>query len=95
MREAGGKFVSGLKLEEFQAFDKGKRQKISSFSVETTEKPGENGAAALTKKIAGAEAPVEAGAGVVHASAMAQRFVRSKAHSAGRPSVSRLRASFV
>jgi VWFA-related protein len=74
VREAGGKVVAGLDQEDFQVFDKGRRQKISSFSVETTEKPGENGAAAVTEKVMGAEAP-EAGAGVVHPSAMAQRFL--------------------
>jgi VWFA-related protein len=75
VREAGGKVVAGLKQEDFQVFDKGRRQKISAFSVETTEKPGENGAAAVTEKVVGAEAPAEAGAGVVQASAMAQRFL--------------------
>ena len=75
VRDAGGKVVPGLKQEDFQVFDKGRRQKISSFSVETTEKPGENGAAAMTEKVVGAEAPAEAGTAVMHASAMAQRFL--------------------
>lgn len=76
VRQADGKFVSGLKQEDFQVFDNGKRQKISSFSVETAEKGPENEAAPMVpEKVAGTEAPAEAGAGVVNAPAMAQRFV--------------------
>ena len=37
VRDAAGKIVPGLKQDDFQVFDKGKRQKISAFNVETLE----------------------------------------------------------
>lgn len=75
VRDGSGKFVSGLKQEDFQVFDNGKRQKVSSFSVETAEKGLPAAPATAEAKAAAAEASGEAGTGVVNASAMAQRFV--------------------
>jgi VWFA-related protein len=48
VREAGGKFVPALKQEDFQLLDNGKRQTISTFSVETADTPAKNAAAAGT-----------------------------------------------
>ena len=41
VRDATGKAVGGLTREDFQLFDKGKRQQISSFTVETRRAPAE------------------------------------------------------
>lgn len=71
VRDAKGNSVSGLKQEDFQIFDKGKRQKISSFSEETAKNTRENGAGEKTTS----EAPGEAATGVANPAAMAQRFV--------------------
>src|SRR5215831_11273471 len=37
VRDGAGRVVPGLKQDDFQVFDKGKRQKISAFNVETLE----------------------------------------------------------
>ena len=55
VRDAGGKLVPGLKQEDFQLLDNGKKQRISTFSVETAETPRESGAATVEGKVAGTE----------------------------------------
>lgn len=70
VRDAGGKLVAGLRQEDFEVFDKGKRQRISAFSVETGETPGK---VAETETVGHAKG--EVGAGVVNALAKPQRFV--------------------
>ena len=74
VRDSEGKAVPGLKQEDFQIFDNGKRQKVSAFSVETAETE----AASAEKENAG----IEIGGGAEnkepiagHASAMPQRFL--------------------
>jgi len=71
VRDAKGNSVSGLKQEDFQIFDKGKRQKISSFSEETAKIARENGAG----EGAATEAPAEAAPGSASPAPMAQRFI--------------------
>jgi VWFA-related protein len=79
VKDAAGNVVSGLKQEDFQVLDNGKKQRISSFSVETAETQGESVAATAGEKAAGTEtgkgAEGKAGAGVANASPMPQRFV--------------------
>src|SRR5208282_1663371 len=55
VRDAGGKLVPGLKREDFQVWDNGKQQSISTFGVEMAETRGESEAATVEAKVAGAE----------------------------------------
>lgn len=71
VRDAGGKVVPGLKQEDFQVLDNGKKQKISAFSVETAATPTMPGRVALTETGNGAGG--EAGTGLVGAAAMPKR----------------------
>jgi VWFA-related protein len=79
VRDAGAKLVPGLKQEDFQLLDNGKRQNISTFSVETAETPGKSGAAPVVANVAGTEtgkgAEGAAGTAVVRAPEMPKRFV--------------------
>jgi VWFA-related protein len=62
--------VAGLRQEDFEVFDKGKRQGISTFSVETGETQGK-----VSGTETGENAKGESGVGVVNALAKPQRFV--------------------
>ena len=79
VRDGDGKVVPGLAQEDFQLLDNGKRQKISTFSVDSVETPVGSGAvtaegkAAATEPRKGSEGAAEAG--VVKAQAMPKRFV--------------------
>src|SRR5208283_4290964 len=79
VRDAAGKLIPDLKKEDFLVLDNGKEQKISTFGVETAETRGKGGAATVGGRVAETEtekgAEGEAGAGVISASAMPQRFV--------------------
>src|SRR5271169_5502857 len=70
VKDAGGKLVPGLKQEDFQLFDKGKRQSISTFSVETAEALVKVAATETRKSAEG-----EVVAGVLKTPAMPQRFL--------------------
>lgn len=79
VRDAGGKAVADLKQQDFQVLDNGKKRRISAFSVETAETQETNGPATVEGKATATEiakgAAVNAGTGVVKASAMPKRFV--------------------
>jgi VWFA-related protein len=79
VRDAGGKAVPGLRQEDFQLLDNGKKQKVSTFSVDTAETGGKSDAATVQGKAAATEpgkrAEGEAGAGVVKATVIPKRFV--------------------
>ena len=71
VREADRKLVAGLRQEDFEVFDNGKRHGISTFSVETGETQGK-----VAETETGGNAEGEAGAGVVvNAPAKPHRFV--------------------
>src|SRR5215472_1329185 len=73
VRDAAGKIVSGLKQDDFQVFDKGKRQKISAFNVETLES---RATAATPEGTGRSEEPEDAAATpIVNASVMPRRFL--------------------
>lgn len=72
VRDGAGKVVPGLKQDDFQVFDNGKRQKISAFNVETLETP----ASTASPQISHSEGPKDnAGAATVNASVMPRRFL--------------------
>ena len=73
VRDGARKIVPDLKQEDFQVFDNGKRQKISTFNVETAETLAK--AATLETTPTREETKSESGAAVVNASAMPQRFL--------------------
>jgi len=79
VRDAGGKLVAELKQEDFQILDNGKKQRISTFNVETAETAEKGGTATAPGKVAQADAAPgaegQAGAGVGNAPAMPKRFV--------------------
>ena len=79
VKDASGKVVPNLKQEDFQVFDNGKPQRISSFNVETAEAPVKSAAPAAEGKAAEPAAENqpkgESGAGVVNASVIPKRFV--------------------
>lgn len=78
VRDAAGNFVPGLKPEDFQVLDNGKKQKISAFSEEA-ETPANPEAAPVHVKATQTETPRgtegEAGADAAQASAIPKRFV--------------------
>jgi VWFA-related protein len=73
VRDGAGKIIPDLKQENFQVFDDGKRQKISTFNVETTETLAKAATRETTET--GEETTSEAGAAVANASVMPQRFL--------------------
>lgn len=79
VRDATGKIVPDLKQEDFQVFDNGKPQKISSFTMETAETSMRAAAPPTDGKVTGSaaekEPKAEAGASVVNASVIPKRFV--------------------
>lgn len=70
VRDGAGKVVPGLKQNDFQVFDNGKKQKVSTFSLETTETQTN---AAITTRDTKAEN--EPGNAAVSAATMPRRFV--------------------
>lgn len=70
VKDTGGKLVPGLKQEDFQLFDNGKRQRISTFSVETAEAQGKVAATETRKSAEG-----EVIADVQKTPTMPQRFL--------------------
>jgi VWFA-related protein len=79
VKDAAGKIVPDLKQEDFQVFDNGKPQKISSFNVETAETPAKAAAPPAEVKVAESvpekQPKTESAAGVVNASVIPKRFV--------------------
>ena len=73
VRDGAGKIVPGLRQEDFQVFDNGKRQKISTFNAETAEMLAK--AATQETTATREETKSESGAAVVNAAAMQQRFL--------------------
>ncbi len=55
VKDSSGNPVSGLKKEDFQLFDNGKPQTVSTFSVETAKSRAEHGVAPAEAKPAGTE----------------------------------------
>jgi len=74
VRDAAGKAIPGLTREDFQVFDNGKRQKISSFNVETAETQRKEAPVEVAATKTGLEEG-KAEADVAHASVMPQRFL--------------------
>jgi len=72
VRDGAGKTVPGLKQEDFQVFDNGKRQKISAFNVETAETLAKAATEETTETVE--ETKSEAAAAVVNA-AVPTRFL--------------------
>lgn len=73
VRDSGGKPIPGLEQDDFQVFDNGKRQKISSFNIETPETQMK-AASATDVVIAGEEQKSESVA-ALSASMQPQRFL--------------------
>lgn len=73
VRDGAGKVVPGLKQDDFQVFDNGKRQKISAFNVETLETRGT--AATPDSSSMGERPKDDATATMVNASVMPRRFL--------------------
>src|SRR5579863_6194144 len=73
VRDSTGKIVPGLKQDDFQIFDNGKRQKISAFNMETLETPAVAGTPSTARR--GEEPKGEAGPTIVNASVMPRRFL--------------------
>lgn len=73
VRDSGGKAIPGLKQDDFQVFDNGKRQKISSFNIDTPET--EARAASATDVVTGGEEQKGESAAPLNASILPQRFL--------------------
>jgi VWFA-related protein len=73
VRDSAGRAVPGLKQEDFQVFDNGKRQKISSFNAETADSQAKTAANAVVET---SEGPTgEATTAVVKTPAFSRRFL--------------------
>ena len=79
VRDAAGNFIPGLRQEDFQVSDNGKKQRISAFSEEKGETPPKPEAAPVDAKATKTETANgtegESGASAVQASAIPKRFV--------------------
>src|SRR5579872_305881 len=79
VRDASGKIVPDLKQEDFQVFDNGKAQRISSFNMETAEMPVKSASPPPEAKAAKSASETESKAGsetsVVNTLAITKRFV--------------------
>jgi len=76
VRDSRGNVVPGLKQEDFDVFDNGKKQKISAFNAETFGTPNETIATTTPAKSSGAEATAEGETRVpTSAPAIPKRFV--------------------
>lgn len=73
VRDSAGRAVPGLKQEDFQVFDNGKRQKISSFNAETADSQAKTAANAVVET--SEEPNGEATAAVVKTPALPHRFL--------------------
>src|SRR5579863_353311 len=76
VKDSTGKIIPDLKQQDFQVFDNGKLQKISSFNVETTEEGVPSPGQQKSKVSAPAEeANAEAQPAVAKATVLPKRFV--------------------
>lgn len=79
VKDSSGKIIPDLKQQDFQIFDNGKLQRISSFNVETADKNERGAPPANEGKPEGSEpkkdVPPEAQPGVAKAPVMPNRFV--------------------
>ena len=62
VKDSGGNAVSGLKKEDFQLFDNGKPQTVSTFSIETAETCANTGVMPTESKLEGTATEKAAGA---------------------------------
>lgn len=72
VRDSGGKAIPGLKQDDFHVFDNGKRQKISSFTIETAERQIK---AASAVDVVTAEEPKNDSVAAPSVSVLPQRFL--------------------